>query len=63
MGKQSLEGEKLYEILAEQIELVGMLSEAWQSFDSEKITSAEFERLFESVISNFETWVSGFLKC
>jgi hypothetical protein len=56
-GKSSRGGEELSELLIEQGELVDVLTEAWQSFDSGDLSVADFEVQLQVVVTGFEEWL------
>ena len=58
VGKRSLGGEELADLLIEQGDLVDVLADSWRSFDGGEITGADFEMRLEGFVLGFEGWIS-----
>lgn len=56
-GKHLLGGEELSDLLMGQSDLVDSLTEVWRSFDSGRLSGADFEAQLEVVVLGLEDWI------
>ncbi|WP_157862312.1 hypothetical protein [Wenjunlia vitaminophila] len=56
-GKHLLSGEELSDLLMGQSDLVDSLTEVWRSFDSGRLSVADFEAQLEAVVLGLEDWI------
>ncbi|MGI5171130.1 hypothetical protein ACQEU3_42935 [Spirillospora sp. CA-253888] len=61
VGKKTLDGLVLGDLIIEKAELIEALDDAWRLFDSGEIDAGEFEARLEALIDGLESWGRPYL--